>query len=86
MSRWHFNRENGYLTFGRIFTEPELDKLRNYVDAMIADLPEGKRPEQMDVPHFEHPFSVQIPHAPTRVAGNRAVHRTGYRPLVQPFH
>ncbi len=23
---------------------------------MIANLPDGKRPEQMDVPHFEHPF------------------------------
>ena len=51
-----FYRENGYLTFGRIFTAPELAELRDYVDAMIADLPEGKRPEQMDVPHFEHPF------------------------------
>ena len=50
-----YNRE-GYLKFGRIFTKPELDDLRDYVDGMIASLPEGKRPEQMDVPHFEHPF------------------------------
>lgn len=51
-----FYRENGYLKFGRIFTKVELDVLRDYVDGMIAALPEGKRPEQMDVPHFTHPF------------------------------
>ncbi len=51
-----FYKENGYITFGRIFTEPELDELRDYVDVMIENLPEGRRPEQMDVPHFEHPY------------------------------
>ncbi len=51
-----FYKENGYTTYGRIFTESELDELRDYVDAMIENLPEGKRPEQMDVPHFEHPY------------------------------
>jgi chlorinating enzyme len=51
-----FYNENGYLKFGRIFTKSELDELRDYVDGMIAALPEGKRPEQMDVPHFEHPY------------------------------
>lgn len=52
----NFYKENGYLTFGRIFTETELNELREYVDRMIENLPEGKRPEQMDVPHFEHPY------------------------------
>ena len=51
-----FYNENGYLKFGRIFTQGELDELRDYVDDMIASLPEGKRPEQMDVPHVEHPY------------------------------
>jgi hypothetical protein len=51
-----FYNENGYLKFGRIFTQAELDELRDYVDGMIAALPEGKRPEQMDVPHVEHPY------------------------------
>ena len=51
-----FYNDNGYLSFGRIFTKPELDELRKYVDEMIENLPEGKRPEQMDVPHFEHPY------------------------------
>jgi len=52
----NFYKENGYLIYGRIFTESELNELRKYVDEMIENLPEGKRPEQMDVPHFTHPF------------------------------
>ena len=51
-----FYRENGYLTYGRIFTKLELDDLRIYVDGLIAALPEDQRPESLDVPHFEHPF------------------------------
>ena len=51
-----FYRRNGYLKFGRIFTRPEMDALREHVDAMIAALPEGKRPEAMDVPHFTDPW------------------------------
>jgi len=51
-----FYKENGYLTYGRILTKPELDELRDYVDTMIANLPAGKRSEQRDMPHFEHPF------------------------------
>ena len=49
-------RENGYLKFGRIFAKAELDELHDHVDEMIASLPEDKRPEQMDVPHFDDPF------------------------------
>jgi chlorinating enzyme len=51
-----FYRENGYLKFDRIFTPGEMAALRDHVDAMIADLPEGKRPESMDVPHFKDPW------------------------------
>jgi len=51
-----FFRENGYLKFGRIFTRAEMDTLREHVDEMIAALPEGKRPEEMDRPHFEDPW------------------------------
>ncbi|HZO90701.1 MAG TPA: phytanoyl-CoA dioxygenase family protein [Chthonomonadaceae bacterium] len=49
-------RENGYLKFGRIFTQAEIEALRQHVDEMIAALPEGKRPEEMDVPHFTDPW------------------------------
>lgn len=48
-----FYKQYGYLRFGRIFTREELDALREHVDQMIASLPPGKRPEELDVPHFE---------------------------------
>lgn len=51
-----FYRKQGYLKFGRIFTAPEMDTLRDHVDEMIAALPEGRRPEAMDVPHFQDPW------------------------------
>ncbi len=51
-----FFRKEGYLKFGRIFTEKEMNELTVHVDEMIAALPEGKRPESMDVPHFEDPW------------------------------
>lgn len=49
-------RADGYLKLGRIFTGEELRLLREHVDEMIAALPEGKRPEAMDVPHFADPW------------------------------
>jgi len=52
----HFYRNHGYLKFGRIFTRAEIDALRQHVDEMIAALPPGKRPEEMDRPHFEDPW------------------------------
>lgn len=51
-----FYEANGYLKFGRIFTPTEMDALRVYVNEKIACLPEGRRPEEMDVPHFEDPW------------------------------
>jgi hypothetical protein len=51
-----FYREQGYLKLGCIFTQGEMDTLRAHVDEMIAALQEGKRPEEMDVPHFEDPW------------------------------
>ncbi len=49
-------RESGYLKFGRIFTADEIRALAEHVDQMIAALPAGKRPEEMDVPHFNDPW------------------------------
>lgn len=51
-----FYREQGYLKFGKIFTDAEMTALRQHVDEMIAALPEGKRPEEMDTPHFTDPW------------------------------
>ncbi|MDE2207200.1 MAG: phytanoyl-CoA dioxygenase family protein, partial [Armatimonadetes bacterium] len=51
-----FYRTEGYVQLGRIFTTAEMADLRLHVDEMIAALPEGKRPETLDVPHFEDPW------------------------------
>ena len=52
----NFYKENGYLTFGRIFTESELDELRDYVDAMIEKFT-GRQTTRTDGrPHFAHPY------------------------------
>jgi hypothetical protein len=51
-----FYREQGYLKFGRIFDEQQIQELRDHVDEMIANLPPGKRPEEMDRPHFDDPW------------------------------
>ena len=82
----NFYKENGYLTFGRIFTESELDELRDYVEAMIENLPEGKRPEQMDVPHFAHPYLFKYLTHPRVLKVIRTVHWTRYCALVKSFY
>ena len=51
-----FYRDQGYLKLGRIFSQAELNALREHVDGMIAALPPEKRPEEMDVPHFTDPW------------------------------
>jgi len=51
-----FFREQGYVKLGPLFTREELTALQLHVDELIAALPEGKRPEAMDVPHFEDPW------------------------------
>ena len=51
-----FYQDQGYLKFGRIFTADEMQTLGEHVDEMTANLPEGKRPEELDVPHFADPW------------------------------
>jgi ectoine hydroxylase-related dioxygenase (phytanoyl-CoA dioxygenase family) len=51
-----FYREHGYLKYGRLFNPEEMDALRAHVDAMIAALAEGRRPEELDAPHFTDPW------------------------------
>ena len=52
----NFYRTQGYLKFGRIFSEDEIRTLRAHVDEMISMLPADKRPEEMDTPHFQDPW------------------------------
>jgi chlorinating enzyme len=51
-----FYRDQGYLQLGAIFTRQEMYELRIHVDAMIANLQSGQRPEGLDVPHFTDPW------------------------------
>ena len=51
----HFERE-GYATLGPVVCEEKLQELDTYVTRMIADLPPGKRPEELDMPHPNHAF------------------------------
>jgi hypothetical protein len=81
-----FYREHGYLKFGRVFTKPELNTLREHVDDMIASLSEDKRPEQMDVPHFQNPFLFKYLAHPRVFGCHRTIHRCRYRSVVESFY
>jgi hypothetical protein len=49
-------RREGYLIHNRPVLPPaRFAALRAYFERILADLPEGERPESMDVPHFMHP-------------------------------
>ena len=49
-------QNEGYLAFHEpVLPREKFTALRGYFETMLADLPEGERPETMDVPHFVHP-------------------------------
>src|SRR5262245_31036144 len=49
-------RENGYLIYGHDVLAPaKFQSLKAHFEELLADLPEGVRPEEMDVPHFTDP-------------------------------
>jgi hypothetical protein len=51
-----FYRDEGYLLFHQPVFEPsKFDALKNHFESRLASLPEGRRPEAMDVPHFNDP-------------------------------
>src|SRR4051812_15311551 len=50
----HFRRE-GYVVPGEpVFPPEKFAGLKAYFESMLAELPDGRRPEGMDVPHFTH--------------------------------
>ena len=50
-----FYRDNGYFIYQHpLFAEEKFGRLKAFFEALLADLPEDKRPEAMDVPHFAH--------------------------------
>ena len=51
-----FYRERGYLVYQHpLFPEEKFNKLKAFFEDLLASLPQDKRPEAMDVPHFAHP-------------------------------
>ena len=50
-----FYRENGFLTLPDLLPRAAFDALRDNFEAKLAALPDGARPENMDVPHFTDP-------------------------------
>ncbi|MEE2657748.1 MAG: phytanoyl-CoA dioxygenase family protein [Candidatus Latescibacterota bacterium] len=51
-----FYREQGYFIYQHsLFPEDRFRALQSFFEKLLAELPEGKRPESMDVPHFNHP-------------------------------
>jgi hypothetical protein len=49
-------RRDGYLIYDQpVLPRPKFDALKAYFEKIVGELPEGERPEAMDVPHFMHP-------------------------------
>jgi phytanoyl-CoA dioxygenase PhyH len=49
-------RREGYLIVDRpVLPQARFEALRAYFERVLAELPDGERPESMDVPHFMHP-------------------------------
>jgi len=51
---------DGFMRYGRILTEEELSDVRAYVDRLIANLPPGKRPENLNMPHVDDPYLLRL--------------------------
>lgn len=48
--------EDGYLIYHHpVFPEDKFVRLKAFFENLLDNLPPGKRPEAMDVPHFAHP-------------------------------
>jgi len=51
-----FYHDHGYFIYQHpLFSAEKFQRLKVLFEGLLADLPAGKRPEGMDVPHFEHP-------------------------------
>jgi len=51
----HFTREGYVVPTRPIFSEQKFSRLKSHFEKKLAALPEGARPEGMDVPHFTDP-------------------------------
>lgn len=48
-------RTDGYTTLTDVFPPEHFAALRDHFEHRLASLPDGARPEDMDVPHFTDP-------------------------------
>lgn len=48
-------RQDGYMTVADVFSPSKFEALRSHFERRLAALPDGARPEDMDVPHFTDP-------------------------------
>lgn len=53
-------RTEGYTIHRQALPEPALARLQSHVDNMLANLPEGQRPEHQDGPHLRDPFLFRM--------------------------
>lgn len=49
-------RTEGYTIVRNALPANDLARLRDHMDEMLAHLPEGQRPEHLDMPHLKDPF------------------------------
>lgn len=50
----------GYAQGPRVLNDAELARLRTEIDQLIADLPPGKRPENMPSAHYANPYLLDL--------------------------
>ena len=50
-----FYRREGYLKFGRIFSDADFSDLARTFESILEDRPSDQKPEHLDVPHFQYP-------------------------------
>ena len=52
--------EDGYMRYGRILPDDELAVVRTYVDDLIAQLPAGRRSENINMPHASDAYLLKL--------------------------
>src|SRR5581483_11034444 len=53
-------RRTGFMKYGQIISDDDVNRAREYVDEMVAGLKPGERPEGFDMTHTKHPFMLDL--------------------------
>lgn len=51
---------DGFMKYGQILTDEEVNEAREYVNQMVASLKPGERPEGFDMTHTKHEFMFDL--------------------------